>query len=272
MGTIIGIVVGSGLLFYTIIHEGGFALFYDPNGLMIIFGGTAAAVLISFPLGRVVGVFGVMRNVFRQEIVDAGSYISAIVRLAHKARKESILSLNNDVKNINNRFLRMGLQLVIDGQPPELVRAVLETELESLLSRHEEGARIFKTMGKFAPAFGLVGCLMGLISMLRALSGGMEKLGPSMATALVATFYGVLLANLIFLPVAEKLTSRSEKEMLQIQIIIEGVLMVQEGLNPRLIEQRLNAHLEPDARSAHFDRILRREKSESSSAGAQAGE
>lgn len=260
------------MLFYTIIHEGGFALFWDPNGLMIIGGGTAAALLISFPLGRVVGVFGVMSQVFRSEITDAGAYIAAIVRLAHKARKESILSLNSDVKNINNRFMRMGLQLVIDGQPPELVRAVLETELEGLLLRHEEGARIFKTMGKFSPAFGLVGCLIGLIAMLKALSGGMDKLGPSMATALVATFYGVLLANLIFLPIAEKLTSRSEHEALQIKIVIEGVLMIQEGLNPRLIEQRLNAHLEPDARSAHFDRLMRREKGQASSADAQAGE
>src|SRR3990172_9991953 len=149
----IGIIVGGGLMFYALITSGGIGIFWDPPSVMIVFGGTGAAILMSYPLQRVVGVFRVMRNVFRREISDAGAYISAIVRLAHKARKESILSLQQDATNVNNRFMRMGLQLIIDGQPPELVRAVLETELESLLSRHEEGARIFKAMAKYSPAF-----------------------------------------------------------------------------------------------------------------------
>ncbi len=186
MSTVIGILVGGGLLFYAILTKGGVKIFYDPSSLMIVFGGTLAAILISFPLPRVVGVIRVLKNVFRKEISDAGAYISAVVRLAHKARKESILSLQNDAAKVKNRFLGMGLQLIIDGQPPELVRAVLETELEGLLARHEEGAHIFRTMGRFSPAFGLIGTLIGLISMLRSISGGVETVGPGMAVAMVA--------------------------------------------------------------------------------------
>ena len=254
-------------MFYALITSGGIGIFWDPPSVMIVFGGTGAAILMSYPLQRVVGVFKVMRNVFRREISDAGAYISAIVRLAHKARKESILSLQQDATNVNNRFMRMGLQLIIDGQPPELVRAVLETELESLLSRHEEGARIFKAMAKYSPAFGMVGTLIGLIAMLKSMSGGLDALGPGMAVALITTFYGALSANMLFLPVADKLAGRSEKEVLQVRIVIEGVLMIQEGMNPRLIEQRLNAHLEPEQRIQHFERMMRREKQEAQQAG-----
>ena len=254
-------------MFYALITSGGIGIFWDPPSVMIVFGGTGAAILMSYPLQRVVGVFKVMRNVFRREISDASAYISAIVRLAHKARKESILSLQQDATNVNNRFMRMGLQLIIDGQPPELVRAVLETELESLLSRHEEGARIFKAMGKYAPAFGMIGTLIGLIAMLRSMSGGLDALGPGMAVALITTFYGALSANMLFLPVADKLAGRSEKEVLQVRIVIEGVLMIQEGMNPRLIEQRLNAHLEPEQRIQHFERMMRREKQAAQQAG-----
>jgi chemotaxis protein MotA len=189
---------------------------------MIVGGGTLAAILISFPLKNVVGVFKILKNVFGREISDAGAYISAVVRLSHKARKESILSLQADAQNVNNRIMRMGLQLVIDGQPPEIVRAVLETELEGILVRHDEGARIFKSMGRFSPAFGLIGTLIGLISMLRSLLGGTENLGPGMAVALVTTFYGALSSNLFFLPIADKLENRSEKEVQQVRIIIEA--------------------------------------------------
>ncbi|MBT3351094.1 MAG: motility protein A [Nitrospinaceae bacterium] len=260
MSTAIGIFVGGGLLFYAILSQGGIAIFYDPGSLMIGGGGTLAAILISFPLQRVVGVFRILKNVFGREISDASAYIAMVVRLAHKARKESILSLQEDAKNVNNRIMRMGLQLVIDGQPPEIVRAVLETELDGLYSRHDEGARIFKSMGRYSPAFGLIGTLIGLVSMLRSLSGGTENLGPGMAVALITTFYGALFSNLFFLPMADKLENRSEKEVQQIRIVIEGILMIQEGGNPRLIEQKLNAYLEPDQRIQHFERMLRREK------------
>ena len=213
MGTIIGIIIGGGLLFFAIIQRGGFGIFYDPPSLMIVGGGTFAAALISFPLNRVLSVFRVLRNVFQGEIEDPGAYISAIIRLTHKARKESILALEGDVRKVRNRFLRRGLELVIDGQPPEVIRAVLETELEGLLARHDEGSHIFATLGRFAPAFGLIGTLIGLITMLRSISGGIESVGPGMAVALVTTFYGALAANLLFLPISEKLSSRSETEV-----------------------------------------------------------
>ncbi|MEE9275467.1 MAG: MotA/TolQ/ExbB proton channel family protein [bacterium] len=267
MTTIIGIVFGSGLLFYSMVSSAGISVFIDAPSLMIVGGGTFASALISFSLPQVISVFGILKGAFGREIADPGSYISALVRLAHKARKESILSLQQDAANINNTYLKLGLQLVIDGQPPELVRGVLETEMESLLARHEDGAHIFKTMGRFSPAFGLIGTLIGLIAMLRSLAGGAEQLGPSMAIALITTFYGALASNLFFLPIAEKLSGRSETEVLQVRVVIEGVLMIQEGMNPRLLEQRLNAHLRPEHRIAHFERMLRREKQQAQAGG-----
>lgn len=259
MSSIIGIVVGAGLLLYSILSQGGVSIFYDPPSLMIVGGGTLAAILISFPLQRVVGLFKILKNVFAKD-TDAGAYIAVVVRLAHKARKDSLLSLQGDATNVKNRMMSMGLQLVIDGQPPEIVRAVLETELDGLLSRHDEGARIFKSMGRYSPAFGLIGTLIGLISMLKSLAGGPENLGPGMATALITTFYGALFSNLLFLPMADKLENSSAKEVQQIRIVIEGILMIQEGQNPRMIEQKLNAYLEPEQRIQHFDRMLKRDK------------
>lgn len=263
MTTILGISAGAVLLFYAIFTQGGIEVFISGPALMITFGGTIVSTFISFPLPRVFRVFTILKNIFRKELGDPSAYIAQLVRLANKARKESILSLQNDIRRMNNRFLRVGIELVVDGHHPEMVRDVLETELDSLIARHEEGAYIFRIMARFAPAFGLIGTLIGLIAMLRGLGAagrGLENLGPAMAVALVTTFYGALLANLLFLPIAEKLTSRSETEVLQIRIIIEGVLLIQEGVNPLILQQKLNAFLSPELRSQHYERLIRSQK------------
>lgn len=255
MATILGIGVGVGLLFLAIFQSGGIRTFIDIPSAMITFGGTIAATFIAYPMLKVLRVFGVLFIAFRKDIEDPTGYISLIVQMAAKARQQSVLSLEADAKRLDNRFLRTGIEMIVDGQPPELIRDVLETEMDYLALRHGEGAAIFRTMGKYGPAFGLIGTLIGLIAMLKNLgAGAIETLGPNMAIALVTTFYGAMLANLLCLPVAEKLSGRTAQELVQVRLIIEGILMIQAGMNPRLIEGKLNAFLPPELRASYYDK------------------
>ena len=262
MSTVIGIVSGVTLLFLAIFQQGGFMVFVNKNAFMITMGGTFAATFISFPLPRVMSLMGVLLNIFRKDIQKPSTYIGRIVSLAFKARQQSLLSLDKETGKISNRFLRKGIEMIVDGEPPETIKDVLETELDFLNTRHYAGEHIFRTAGKFAPAFGLIGTLIGLIAMLRGLGSNndINSLGPGMAVALVTTFYGAMLANLFLLPVAEKLRSRTEEELLQAQIIVEGILMIQSGINPRLIEQKLNSFLPPDKRTAYYKALYKKVK------------
>lgn len=262
MSTFIGIISGGGLLFYAIFQQGGFTIFLNPSALMITLGGTLAAILISFPLPRVLRVAVASLQIFRKDIERPLWAIAIIVKLAIKARQQSLVSLEKDQKTVKNRFLRMGLEMVIDGHPGEIVRDVLETESDFVMIRHRGGAHIFQTSAKYSPAFGLIGTLIGLVAMLRGLGGAgddaIKSLGQGMAVALLTTFYGAMMANLIFSPIAEKLRSRSEDENLTTRIIIEGVLMIQAGINPRMIEKKLNSFLPPHLRAKHYDRALKK--------------
>ncbi|MBI5816283.1 MAG: MotA/TolQ/ExbB proton channel family protein [Nitrospinae bacterium] len=261
MSTFIGIAVGVGLLFYAILTQGGPRIFWDPHGLMIVLGGTFGAILISYPLPRVLKVVGVLLQIFKREIQRPSWVIRLMVELSFKARQKSLLSLEEDLKKIENRIVKLGLELVIDGQPGHLIREVLETELDFVQARHRAGEHIFRSAARFAPAFGLIGTLIGLVTMMRGMAGGAGEsqtniIGQGMSVALVGTFYGAMLSNLFFGPVAEKLRSRSDDEMLVNRIIIEGVLMIQGGVNPRIIERKLNSFLPPELRASYYDRLL----------------
>lgn len=266
MSTFLGIISGVSLLFYAIFKQGGYQIFYNPPALMIAIGGTLAAIFISFPLPKVLRVAKASLQIFRKDIERPLWAIAMIVRFAFNARQKSLLSMEKQIQSINNRFLKMGLEMVIDGYPGETVRDVLETESDFVRIRHRDGAHIFKTAGKFAPAFGLIGTLIGLVAMLRNLGieseNATSNLGTGMAVALLTTFYGAMMANLFFIPVAEKLISRSEDEMLTTRIIIEGVLMIQAGLNPRMIELKLNSFLPPHLRARHFERTIKQKREE----------
>jgi len=251
MSTLLGILTGLVLLFFAIFEQGGVMVFLNPHALMIAIGGTVAATFISFPLPEVMRSFGVLFNVFRSDVESPTVYIRYLIDLSLKARRQSLLSLESNVRTAKNRFLQVGLEMVIDGQPPETIRDVLETETEFMLDRHEAGSDIFRTAGRYAPAFGLIGTLIGLIAMLRAVAAGGDNaatIGGGMAVALVTTFYGALMANLFFYPVAEKLRSRTREETLLARVILDGVLLIQQGTNPRIIEKKLNAHLPPGMR------------------------
>ncbi len=247
MATFIGILGGAGILFYAAILEGGIQLFVNAHAAMIVVGGLTAAVLISYPLPMVIKVFGVLIQIFRREIESPAWVVTLMVRLAEVARQKNLLSLEDELKNIQDKTIRLALEMVVDGHSPEVIREVLEREITSRRARHHAGERVFRTASRLAPAFGLIGTLIGLIAMLKALGPeSAQSVGPGMALAMVATFYGVVASNLLFQPIAEKLRVRSEAEVLRNQIALAGILMIQAGTNPRIIELQLNVYLPPN--------------------------
>ncbi|MGB3932329.1 MAG: motility protein A [bacterium] len=263
--TIIGIVVGMALIFGAIVSTGSLKTFWDVPSLMITIGGTMAATLINYPMSQIISVMKVLRNAFRKDIMQPAAVINMLVSFADQARREGLLALEEEAEKMEDDFFKKGIQLVVDGSDPELVRSILETELAFLEERHRSRQSIFLTMGSFAPAFGMVGTLIGLINMLRELDSP-DNIGPHMAVALITTFYGVLFANLICVPVAGKLAIRSEQEILVKELIIEGVLSIQAGENPRIVEEKLKAFLAPP------DRLALEAERESRKAGESYGE
>ena len=178
----------------------------------------------------------------------AEEIIGSIVNLAEIARREGLLALEDAAYQLEDQFMKRGILLIVDGTDPELVKNILETELVYLEGRHKEGQGIFETMGSLAPAYGLLGTIIGLINMLGQIDNP-DAIGPGMATALVTTFYGSLFSNLIFLPIAGKLKVKNQEEVLLKEVMIEGILSIQAGENPRIIEEKLNAFLSPKIRT-----------------------
>lgn len=248
LGTIFGIVAGLGIIFYSIFSGDGAQSFLDLGSFMLVMGGTLAATFINFKLNEVLGVFKVVKNAFRNDAPIFHHLLEDIVNLSITARREGILAIEDAAADLENPFMKKGLMLAIDGLEPESIRNILESEVFNLEERHTRGQKIMKAMGAFAPAFGMIGTLMGLIKMLQALEDP-SQIGTGMALALVTTFYGALMANLVFLPIAGKLENLSESEIAQRQMIIEGILSIQGGENPRVMEQKLNTFIPPKARS-----------------------
>lgn len=266
LGSLLGIAAGVGVLVWALVLGGSVRAFWNVPSLMITFGGTFAATFISYPMSQVLGVVKVLRRAFAGKSLDATRGIDLLVNLAQKARKSGILSLEEDAEHVEDEFLKRGLMLVIDGVEPAVVRKILETEIDFLAERHRMGQALFETMGSFAPAFGMIGTLIGLIQMLRKLTDP-SSLGPGMAMALVTTFYGAIAANLLFLPIAGKLKVKSAQEILVKSMLLEGILAMQAGENPRLIEDKLRAYLSPNERN-HRD--LTRAKEEAKPVGQDA--
>lgn len=248
IATIGGIVVGIVLITIAILQTGELGTFVNIPALQITVGGTLAGTLIKYPISQIFGVFKVVRNAFRKEMMSPARVIALLVKYADKARREGLLALEEEAEELGDPFFKKGIQLVVDGTDPELVRNILQTELAFLEERHRTGQSVFSTMGQLAPAFGMMGTLIGLINMLRALDDP-EQIGPGMALALITTFYGVLFANLIAIPLAGKLGIRSEQEILLKELIIEGVLSIQAGENPRVVAEKLKAFLAPQDRA-----------------------
>lgn len=247
IGSILGIVIGMGFVITGILADGTIGDFIDPGSLMIVLGGTIAATLVAYPLKSVLEAVKIAGHAFSNKKEDPNEIIVEINTLANIARKEGLLALEEASEEISEEFLKKGAMFIVDGTDPELVRSLLETELSFIEERHGNGQGIFQAMGAYAPAFGMIGTLIGLVNMLQKLDDP-SSIGPSMAVALITTFYGSLFANLIFIPIANKLKLKSRDEILRKEIMVEGLLSIQAGENPRIIEEKLKAFLPPKAR------------------------
>jgi chemotaxis protein MotA len=250
IATTIGLGLGVLLLVTSILMAEGasFAGFIDYPSMMVVVGGAISATLICFPLRNVLTFVGVARQVFFNKPVNIPELIELIVSLADTARRDGLLALEARLKEIDNPFVVTGIQMAVDGTRQEVIEDILRTEIDAVATRHRNGKALFDQLGKFAPAFGMIGTLMGLIIMLGNMSDP-SSIGSGMAVALITTLYGAIVSNLFFLPMAEKLNLLSKQELLAMEIALRGILSIQSGDNPRVIQQKLSTFVPPKERA-----------------------
>ncbi len=247
LSSILGLILGIIFIIWGIYESGDISAYWDIKSIIITLGGTIASTITSFPIRDIGNVLKVAKNAFVHTETSLDQVIIDIITLANIARKEGLLSLEEYADNLDDEFLSKGIMLIVDGTEPDLVRNIMETELLYLEERHANGQRLFETAASYAPAFGMIGTLIGLINMLRTIDDP-STIGPNMSVALVTTFYGVVLANVVFLPLARKLKARNNEEILAKELIVEGLLSIQAGENPRIIEEKLKTFIPPSMR------------------------
>ena len=223
--------------------------FVDVPSILITFGGSFSCILASYTLPNYLGGLKSIALIFKMFTMNMPEVITKIIELSNVARKEGLLSLEEAASEIDDDFLKKGILLIVDGTDPELVRAIMETELVSVEGRHKDKIGFWENLGAMGPAWGMIGTLIGLINMLKKMDDP-SAIGPSMAVALITTLYGSILANWICAPVASKLKSKNADEMMVKEIEIEGLLSIQAGENPRVIEEKLKSFLAPADRSS----------------------
>jgi len=252
IATFVGTIATFILLVASILMCTSLSAFMDVPSVLIVLGGTVCATMINYPLPDVIRSIKIAQKAFFSKTLTVGEIIANFVNYASKARKEGILALESTIPEIQDDFLKKGLQLTIDGLEPQSITDIMETEIAWIEDRHRLGAEIFQTMGTFAPAFGMIGTLIGLVAMLQSMNDP-STIGPSMAVALITTFYGAVLANVLFLPISGKLKTRSKEETLIKEMILQGIISLSKGDNPRIIEQKLHSFLPPVLRVSTFD-------------------
>jgi chemotaxis protein MotA len=243
ISTVIGLVVATGFMIFGMSRDLG--MFLDMPSAAIVLGGTIGTIFIRYPIKVIAGLFPIIMKTFFVKLDDPDGMIKKIISLSVEAKKNGILGLEK-VK-IEQPFLKKGVQLAIDGVEPELIEAVLNIDIMSTTRRHETGSGILVAAGDAAPAFGMIGTLIGLVLML----GNMDDpkgIGPALAVALLTTFYGSFLANVLFLPMADKLNYFHEEEMLIKQLILNGILSITNGDHPAVVQEKLGSFLKPDSR------------------------
>jgi len=252
IATVIGLGVGVFLLLFGTLQAGLSPLdLVNIPSVFITFGGATAATIISAPWEATLNIGKVTKKAFQTPKFDLPNLITTLVSFSEKARREGLLALEDDINDLPEEFLRKGIQLVVDGTDPELVRNIMETEIDNIAKRHNNGKLWWDAWGGLAPGFGMLGTLIGLIAMLNNLgSGDPSAIGSGMSAALITTLYGSLGANLIAIPFVRKLTRRSEDELLVKQVMVEGTLSIQSGDNPRIVKEKLASFLAPVDRIA----------------------
>jgi chemotaxis protein MotA len=243
--TPIGVVVGFLFIAFAIITNAGvtgFSSFVDLPSVFVVIGGLIAAMLVSFSIKELKQLGKVMRESFRDEEYDLRGLIRTFVTLSEKARREGLLALEAEVEEVEDPFIRKGVLLAVDGIEQDVIVDIMNAEIIALEERHRKNKSLLDKAGEYAPAWGMIGTLIGLVLMLKNLNDP-SSLGPNMAIALLTTLYGSILANLVFLPMASKLAMKTEKEVFMKQIVIEGVVGVQSGQNPKILEEKLRVFL-----------------------------
>jgi chemotaxis protein MotA len=245
--TLIGIGLAGAALLVGVILEGGNPMaFIAPSAFLIVFGGTAGAMVASSGIKPFLQMPKLMiaSMKYKGNMIDKVASIRVIVGMAEKARREGLLALEEEAQTVSDPFLRKGISLVVDGTDPELVKDILESDLDAMEARHSRQAGLYMTMGGFAPTLGIIGTVMGLVHVLQHLSAP-ETLGPSISGAFIATLMGVGAANVVFLPVASRLKGLSHEELHARNLVLEGILSIQAGDNPRVVSEKLMSLVPP---------------------------
>ena len=242
IATLIGLIAGAVAIIGGFLWEGGqITGLFQSTAALIVFGGTIAAILISYPMYRIRTIPAALRMAFRKSNHEASEWIDDIVEMSMLARREGVLALEHKVMEHSNEFLKNGIQMVVDGTDQPVVQQIMELEIDAIEQKHDHYAKIFESAGAYAPTMGIIGTVMGLVQVLGSLTDPTE-LGPSIAVAFIATLYGVASANLIFLPIASKIRAKSEEETSTLEMLLEGVLSVQNGENALLVRKKLETY------------------------------
>lgn len=252
IASLVGIIFGFSMLAFGIISNAGLSgvgSYLDPASAFITFGGALGSTLTQFTMQDFIAGLKSFTLIFKMPTLDTTDMIRKIIELSNVARKEGLLSLEEAAADLDEPFLKKGILLIVDGTDPDLVRGIMETELISVEGRHKNLIGFWDALGSMGPAWGMIGTLVGLVDMLNNMSDA-SRIGPSMAVALITTLYGSLLANWICIPVAGKLKADNSSEMMLKEIMIEGLLSIQAGENPRVIEEKLKSFLAPKDRIA----------------------
>lgn len=253
IASLIGFIGAFALMIFGMVNGKGFGvitdIFLDPASALITFGGSFGAILAMNPMKDFVEGLKSFTLVFKVPKANETETIKSIIELSNLARREGLLALEESTNNLDDEFMKKGVMLIVDGTDPELVRSILEAELINVDARHQENIGFWKNLGAMGPAWGMIGTLIGLINMLKDLSDP-DSIGPNMAVALITTLYGSVLANWICTPVANKLTKQNDMEIKLKEVMIEGILSIQAGENPRVIEEKLKSFLAPKDRKA----------------------
>lgn len=255
LATIFGLILGftmmaGALLVMGFMGHGKVHLlgFIDPPAIMMVIGGGLAVAMVGFPMKQFLSLVQVIKKVFLHQEEDLARMIEEVVRLADIARRDGILALEHQVSEIHDPFVALGIRMAVDGTHCDTIESVLRNEINAMVARHREGKKMLELIGRCGPAFGMIATLLGLVMMLGNLSDA-ESIGPSMGVALIGTLYGATIANLICIPFGEKLSVLSAEEATAKEIAMHGILAIQAGDNPRIIQQRLITYLPPKHRA-----------------------
>ena len=251
----IGLLLGIGMMIYGMMLGSSLMIFWDLSSVLITVGGSLSAVLITVPLDQMKKIGKVFIQAFKESSYSEQNVITQFSELSKKARREGLLSLEDEISTLEDDFLKKGLQMVVDGIEPETIREILELEIGEMENRHERGAGIYAAWGAYAPAFGMLGTLIGLIQMLANLTD-VANIASGMGKALITTFYGSLLANILCNPIASNLRQKSAKEAGEREMILEGILAIQSGVNPRLVEEQLITYLPPKEKLEYLNNSI----------------